>query len=113
MKIELAMDKVMHITNVTLDEDYENLYDDIWEAMDCNNATTRHLYQTIAAPRSEIKPKSNTRASFTFLQRLYKQETPVISSEMLDCTKYNGSQYTLYSDMLNETDTQTQYYSTV
>ena len=39
MKIELAMDKVMHITNVTLDEDYENLYDDIWEALDCNNAT--------------------------------------------------------------------------
>merc|ERR1739848_629431 len=37
MKIEKAMDKVMHITNVTLDED---LYDDIWEAMDCNNATT-------------------------------------------------------------------------
>merc|ERR1739838_412770 len=36
MKIEKAMDKVMHITNVTLDED---LYDDIWEAMDCNNAT--------------------------------------------------------------------------
>merc|ERR1711971_489234 len=31
MKIEKAMDKVMHITNVTLDED---LYDDIWEAMD-------------------------------------------------------------------------------
>merc|ERR1712172_349984 len=40
MKIEKAMDKVMYITNVTLDEDYENLYDDIWEAMDCNNATT-------------------------------------------------------------------------
>merc|ERR1740129_2069867 len=39
MKIELAMNKVMHITNVTLDEDYENLYDDIWEALDCNNAT--------------------------------------------------------------------------
>merc|ERR1719362_838105 len=37
MKIEKAMDKVMHITNVTLDED---LYDDIWEAMECNNATT-------------------------------------------------------------------------
>merc|ERR1740129_2356528 len=37
MKIEKAMDKVMYITNVTLDED---LYDDIWEAMDCNNATT-------------------------------------------------------------------------
>ena len=30
----------MHITNVTLDEDYEDLYDDIWEALDCNNATT-------------------------------------------------------------------------
>merc|ERR1711935_1212013 len=40
MKIEKAMDKVMHITNVTLGEDYEDLYDDIWEAMDCNNATT-------------------------------------------------------------------------
>merc|ERR1719272_1077962 len=39
MKIEKAMGKVMHITNVTLDEDYEDLYDDIWEAMDCNNAT--------------------------------------------------------------------------
>merc|ERR1711971_463338 len=37
MKIEKAMDKVMYITNVTIDED---LYDDIWEAMDCNNATT-------------------------------------------------------------------------
>merc|ERR1712008_461122 len=34
MKIEKAMDKVMHITNVTLSEDYEDLYDDIWEAMD-------------------------------------------------------------------------------
>merc|ERR1712086_683176 len=40
MKIEKAMDKVMHITNVTLGEDYKDLYDDIWEAMDCNNATT-------------------------------------------------------------------------
>merc|ERR1712008_622362 len=40
MKIEKAMDKVMYITNVTLGEDYEDLYDDIWEAMDCNNATT-------------------------------------------------------------------------
>ena len=38
-KIEKAMDKVMHITNVTLAEDYEDLYDDIWEAMDCDNAT--------------------------------------------------------------------------
>ena len=36
MKIEKAMDKVMYITNVTLDVDY----DDIWEAIDCNNATT-------------------------------------------------------------------------
>merc|ERR1740129_1202045 len=50
MKIELAMDMVMHITNITLDEDSgklqpaessfnENLYDDIWEALDCNNAS--------------------------------------------------------------------------
>ena len=39
-KIEKVMDKVMHITNVTLTEDYEDLYDDIWEAMDCDNATT-------------------------------------------------------------------------
>merc|ERR1740129_1148613 len=46
MKIELAMDKVMHITNVTFDRFVtaessfnENLYDDIWEALDCNNAT--------------------------------------------------------------------------
>ena len=33
----------MHITNVTLAEDYEDLYDDIWEAMDCNNATTINM----------------------------------------------------------------------
>merc|ERR1712076_223477 len=39
MKIEKAMDKVMHITNVTLD-DLDVSYDDIWEVMDCNNATT-------------------------------------------------------------------------
>ena len=39
MKIEKAMDKVMHITNVTLDN-IDIDYDDIWEAMDCNNATT-------------------------------------------------------------------------
>ena len=37
------MDKVMHITNVTLTEDYEDLYDDIWEAMDCDNATTINM----------------------------------------------------------------------
>merc|ERR1719418_349309 len=43
MKIELAMDKVMHITNVTLTEDYEDLYNDIWEAMDCGNATTINM----------------------------------------------------------------------
>ena len=42
-KIEKAMDKVMHITNVTLAEDYEDLYDDIWEAMDCDNATTINM----------------------------------------------------------------------
>ena len=35
-KIELAMETVTHITNATFDE---NLYDDIWEALDCNNAT--------------------------------------------------------------------------
>merc|ERR1719500_648836 len=39
MKIEKAMDKVMYITNVTID-DIDIDYDDIWEAMDCNNATT-------------------------------------------------------------------------
>merc|ERR1739848_139728 len=43
MKIEKAMDKVMHITNVTLTEDYEDLYNDIWEAMDCDNATTINM----------------------------------------------------------------------
>merc|ERR1739838_969442 len=59
MKIEKAMDKVMHITNVTFDRFApaessdrfapaessvnENLYDDIWEAMDCNNATTINM----------------------------------------------------------------------
>ena len=37
------MDKVMHITNVTLTEDNEDLYDDIWEAMDCDNATTINM----------------------------------------------------------------------
>ena len=42
-KIEKAMNMVMHITNVTLTEDYEELYDDIWEAMDCDNATTINL----------------------------------------------------------------------
>ena len=35
-KIELAMEKVVYVTNATFDE---NLYDDIWEALDCNNAT--------------------------------------------------------------------------
>ena len=39
-KIELAMDKIMYITNVTLTEDYEDLYDKIWEALDCDNGTT-------------------------------------------------------------------------
>ena len=34
---------VMHITNVTLTEDYEDLYDDIWETMDCDNATTINM----------------------------------------------------------------------
>merc|ERR1711971_212897 len=43
MKIEKAMDKVMQITNVTLTEDYEDLYNDIWEAMDCDNATTINM----------------------------------------------------------------------
>ena len=38
-KIELAMDKVMDITNVTMAEDYEDLYDNIWEALDCDNGT--------------------------------------------------------------------------
>merc|ERR1740129_1234268 len=38
-KIEKVMDKVMHLTNVTLTEDNEDLYEDIWEAMDCDNAT--------------------------------------------------------------------------
>merc|ERR1740129_745731 len=42
-KIEKVMDKVMHITNVTLTEDYEDLYDDIWEAMDCDNDTTINM----------------------------------------------------------------------
>ena len=42
-KIEKAMDKVMHITNVTLTEDYEDLYGDIWEAMDCDNVTTINI----------------------------------------------------------------------
>ena len=37
------MDKVMYITNVTLTDDYEDLYDDIWEAMDCNNVTTINI----------------------------------------------------------------------
>ena len=37
------MDKVMYITNVTLTDDYENLYDDIWEAMDCDNGTTINI----------------------------------------------------------------------
>merc|ERR1711971_845744 len=43
MKIEKAMDKVMQITNVPLTEDYEDLYNDIWEAMDCDNATTINM----------------------------------------------------------------------
>ena len=37
------MDIVMHITNVTLTEDYEDLYNDIWEAMDCDNSTTINM----------------------------------------------------------------------
>ena len=37
------MDKVMYITNVTLTDDYEDLYDDIWEAMDCKNGTTINM----------------------------------------------------------------------
>ena len=37
------MEMVMHITNVTLTEDYEDLYNDIWEAMDCDNATTINM----------------------------------------------------------------------
>jgi len=42
-KIEKVMDKVMYITNVTLTDDYEDLYDDIWEAMDCDNGTTINM----------------------------------------------------------------------
>ena len=33
----------MYITNVTLTDDYEDLYDDIWEAMDCDNGTTINM----------------------------------------------------------------------
>ena len=29
----------MDITNVTMVEDYEDLYDNIWEALDCDNGT--------------------------------------------------------------------------
>ena len=43
LKIEKVMDKVMYITNVTLTDDYVDLYDDIWEAMDCDNATTINM----------------------------------------------------------------------
>ena len=43
LKIEKVMDKVMYITNLTLTDDYEDLYDDIWEAMDCDNATTINI----------------------------------------------------------------------
>ena len=42
-KIEKAMKAVMYITNVTLTEDSEDLYDNIWEAMDCDNATTINM----------------------------------------------------------------------
>ena len=37
------MKAVMYITNVTLTEDSEDLYDNIWEAMDCDNATTINM----------------------------------------------------------------------
>jgi len=43
LKIEKVMDKVMYITNITLTDDYEDLYDDIWEAMDCDNGTTINM----------------------------------------------------------------------
>ena len=33
----------MYITNITLTDDYEALYDDIWEAMDCDNGTTINM----------------------------------------------------------------------
>ena len=40
MKIVKAIHKVMHITNDSLGVHYEDLYDDIWEAMDCNKTTS-------------------------------------------------------------------------
>jgi hypothetical protein len=46
-KIEKVMDKVMYITNVTLTDDYEDLYDDIWEALDCDNGTTQLLISRV------------------------------------------------------------------
>ena len=51
------MDKVMYITNVTLTDDYEDLYDDIWEAMDCDNVTTINIEVKIIIEGTQ---KSNT-----------------------------------------------------
>merc|ERR1711971_1157017 len=82
MKIKLAMDKVMHITNVTLDEDYENLYDDIWEALDCNNATAIDMedWEMLLDGENQCGDKLDSWFHFAF--------NAVVSIIQIVCQKY-------------------------
>ena len=82
MKIEKAMDKVMYITNVTLDEDYESLYDDIWEAMDCNNATTINMedWEMLLEGENQCGDELDSWFHFAF--------NTVVSVIQIVCSKY-------------------------
>ena len=82
MKIELAMGKVMHITNVTLDKDNENLYDDIWEALDCNNATAIDMedWEMLLDGENQCGDKLDSWFHFAF--------NTVVSVIQIVCQKY-------------------------
>lgn len=84
MKIEKAMDKVMYITNVTLDEDYESLYDDIWEAMDCNNATTINMedWEMLLEGENQCGDELDSWFHFAF--------NTVVSVIQIVCSKYQA-----------------------
>merc|ERR1711971_777872 len=82
MKIEKAMDKVMYITNITLDED---LYDDIWEAMDCNNATTIDMedWEMLLDGENQCGDELDSWFHLAF--------NTVVSVIQIVCSKYKGA----------------------
>merc|ERR1719400_234679 len=87
MKIEKAMRKVMHITNVTLDED---LYDDIWEAMDCDNATTidMEVWEMLLDGENQCGDELDSWFHFAF--------NTVVSVIQIVCSKDKGYPYRGY-----------------